>query len=486
MSGLDEMRAARMKKIDLLEAAGMKAYPGISHRTTSNHEFLAAFDDSTAQDAEDWLAGRIVSLRGQGGIIFVDIIDGTARVQVLLKKDAFDENMFKLFEDAVDAGDFIEAFGTKYTTSRGIKSLLAKEWRMLSKSLRPVPDQWFGLKDEDERYRKRYLDILLRGNADLFRRKAEFWNSMRTHMIERGFLEVETPTLEVTTGGAEARPFLTHHNDFDIDVYLRISVGELWQKRLMVAGFPRTFEIGRLYRNEGTSAEHLQEFTNLEFYAAYMDYKEGMAFTEDLIKSVAHETFGTMSFESKGFKFNLEGKWEVIEYVPSIERIAGINVLDASEDELKKKLAELGVQYTGDTSERMIDSLWKYCRKQIAGPAWLIDHPKLVSPLSKAKDDNSELVQRVQLILAGAEMTNGYSELNNPIDQRERFETQQALLERGDEEAMMPDWDFVEALEYGMPPAFGFGCGERLFATLANVSIREAQLFPLMRPKVSD
>jgi len=318
---------------------------------------------------------------------------------------------------------------------------------------------------------------------DIFIKKEKFWDATRKFLKKEGFLEVETPTLEITTGGAEAKPFQTHHHDFDIDVYLRISVGELWQKRLLAAGFPRVFEIGRCYRNEGSSPEHTQEFTNMEFYASYMDYRQGMEFTEKMIKEVVQESFGTLKFETHEAKINLSKKWERITYVDTIKKMLKIDVLEASEKEMMKKLDELKVKYEGVNKERLTDSLWKHCRKQIVGPAWLIDVPKLVSPLSKAKPENPLLTERVQLILAGAEMTNGFSELNDPVDQAERFEVQRKLIKAGDKEAMMPDDEFVEMLEHGMPPAFGFAYGERLFAFLADKPIRETQMFPLMRPK---
>jgi lysyl-tRNA synthetase class 2 len=251
----------------------------------------------------------------------------------------------------------------------------------------------------------------------------------------------------------------------------------------LAAGFERVFEIGRVYRNEGSSPEHTQEFTNLEFYAGYMDYKQGIEFTERMLKEVINETLGTLRFETHGHKIDLSQKWEVIAYADTVKKIVGIDVLTASEKEMIKKLDELGVKYEGNNKERLVDSLWKYCRKQIVGPAWLVDVPKLVSPLSKTKPENSLLTERVQLILAGAEMTNGFSELNDPIDQGERFAVQKELIEKGDDEAMMPDDEFVEMLEHGMPPAFGFGVGERLFTFLVDKPIRETQLFPLMRPK---
>lgn len=483
MSSIDEIRETRIKKLELLKKKGMDPYPASSKRELSLKEAVDNFDSLEKNKEIKWIGGRIMSIRGQGAIVFITLNDGTGTFQGLLKKDVLGEEKLNFFSETADIGDFIEIQGTFFATKRGEKTLEAKDWRMLSKSLRPLPEKWHGLQDVEERFRKRYLDILMNPEIkDIFEKKAKFWNATRNFLIKEKFLEVETPTLEITTGGAEARPFRTHHNDFDIDVYMRISVGELWQKRLLAAGFPRVFEIGRVYRNEGSSPEHTQEFTNLEFYAGYMDYKQGTDFTEKMIKEVAKETFGTLQFEIHGNKIDLSPKWERISYVDTIKKMLGIDVLVATEKEMMKKLDELKVKYEGTNKERLTDSLWKHCRKQIVGPAWLIDVPKLVSPLSKAKPENPLLTERVQLILAGAECTNGFSELNDPIDQNERFEVQRKLIEGGDEEAMMPDDEFVEMLEHGMPPAFGFSYGERLFAFLVDKPIREIQLFPLMKP----
>lgn len=484
MSTLEKIKAERLQKIEILKQHGMSPYPAKSKRDLDISKFIEGFEQLLSSGEKHVLAGRIMSIRSHGGSSFLDIFDGTEKVQVFLSESEVGEKPYELFKQTIDLGDFIEVKGRAFQTQRGAKSLAAESWTILSKSLLPIPDEWYGLKDEDERYRKRFLDLALNKDLrELFQKKAKFWNETRNFLIERGFLEVETPTLELTTGGAEARPFQTHHNDFDLDVYLRISVGELWQKRLMAAGFPKTFEIGRVYRNEGTSPEHLQEFTNLEFYAAYMDYEEGIDLTEEMIRSIAYKVFGTYKFSSKGHEFDLEGKWPRIDYVETIKKMTGIDVLTANEKEMKSRLYELGVKFDGDNRERLTDTLWKYCRKQISGPSWLINHPKIVSPLSKIKSDNPELTERVQLLLAGAEMTNGFSELNDPVDQRQRFEVQQKLIESGDKEAMMADWEFVEMLEYGMPPTFGFAYGERMFATLAGLPIREVHFFPLMRPK---
>lgn len=306
---------------------------------------------------------------------------------------------------------------------------------------------------------------------------------MRTFLKDRGFLEVETPTLELTTGGAEATPFKTHHNDFDLDVYLRISVGELWQKKLMAAGYPRTFEIGRVYRNEGSSPDHLQEFTNMEFYAAFMTTDEGKKLARELAITLAQEVFGTTEFTTRGHTFDLTNEWPDIDYITEVEKQTGINVLEAGEDDMKAKLEELGVEYAGDNRERLTDSLWKYCRKSITGPAFLVGHPKLIAPLSKTHPDNPQLTEMFQVLIAGSEMARAHAELNDPIEQRARFEEQKKLLEAGDTEAMMPDWEYVEAMEHGMPPNFGFAYGDRLFAFLADKPLRETVMFPLMKPR---
>ncbi len=484
MSSIDDLRNERLKKKQLLEEKGINPYPAECHRTDTIEVFIDRFTLYEAGKDTVTLAGRIMSKRGQGGLAFTDLFDGTAKTQLLFKSDEMDTVAYELFTDTSDVGDFIEATGIAYTTKRGEKALFVSGWRMLTKSLRPIPDGWYGLKDDDERLRLRYLDILQNPELqELFKKKAKFWQATRAFLVNDGFLEVETPTIEITTGGAEARPFKTYHNDFDLDVYMRISVGELWQKRLLAAGFPKTFEIGRVYRNEGSSPEHLQEFTNLEFYAAYMDYNQGIELTERMIKTVVLETFGMLQFTTRGHTFDLNGDWKRISYVDTVKEITGVDVLTATDEELKVKLTDLGVSYEGTNRERLTDTIWKYCRKQISGPVWLVDVPKLISPLSKAKHENPALTERVQLILAGAECTNGFSELNDPVDQAERFAAQKKLIDGGDEEAMMPDHEFVEMLEYGMPPAFGFGMGERFFAFLVDKPLRETQLFPLLKPR---
>jgi len=484
MASLEELRQARLEKINILQNAGMNPFTASSFRTHTIHEVIDGFDLLASAGTSVILAGRVTTIRGQGALIFFNFTDGTALFQGLVKKGDLSDEQFELFRDTVDGADFVEATGTLFTTKTEQQTLAVTSWRMLTKALAPLPDKWNGLQDIEERFRKRYLDIFTSDDLrEMFEKKSRFWEVTRSFMKSHGFLEVETPTLEVTTGGGEANPFKTHHKDFDINVFLRISIGELWQKRLMSAGFPKTFEIGRAYRNEGSSPEHIQEFTNMEFYMAYANYKDGMKLAQELYTTIVLEVFGTTKFTTRGHSFDFADEWKIIDYRNEVLAQTGVDVLSATEKEMIHKLDELGVKYDGNNRERLMDTLWKYCRKNISGPAFLVHHPKIVSPLAKACEDNPDLTERFQVIIAGSEVGNGFSELNDPIDQRERFEAQQVLIDRGDDEAMMPEWEFVEMLEHGMPPTCGFGFGERLFAFLVDKPIRETQLFPLMKPK---
>jgi len=355
---------------------------------------------------------------------------------------------------------------------------------MLSKSLRPIPEEWFGLKDEDERYRKRYLDMLLNSEtAEIAEKRSVFWNTIRNFMLERGFIEVETPILETKTGGAEARPFITHHNALDIDVYLRIST-ELWHKKLMVGGIPKVFEIGRVFRNEGMSYEHAQDYTHFEFYEAFADARSGVPMLIELYRTVAEKTFKTLKFKINNFDIDLGKDWERCDFNElmkekysfdprDVELKTVLKVLEAEEIEHSPKI-DIG---------RGVDLLWKKIRKTLSGPAILTGIPIYLEPLAKKSPVDPRVVERFQILLGGSELGKAFNELNDPIDQRQRFERQQALRDAGDEEAQMADFGYVEAMEYGMPPIFGFGVSERLFSFLMNKSVREAQIFPLMKPK---
>lgn len=483
MASLEELKATRLGKLELLKKAGMDPYPAKVPRTFCLEDARKNYTEGK----EVSLAGRIMAIRGQGAILFVVLKDGKedgrAHFQAVFKKDVLNEKLFKLFTDAVDIGDFISVTGTYFKTQKGEESLLVTDWVIATKTLLPLPEKWHGIQDTDERYRKRYLDLLMNQEMhELFIKKAKFWDVTRNFLKDNGFLEVETPTLELTTGGAEATPFKTHHNDFDLDVYMRISIGELWQKRLMAAGYPKTFEIGRAYRNEGTSPDHAQEFTNMEFYWSFADYNDGMDLVKEMYRKIAKEVFGTTKFTTRGHTFDLADEWVKIDYSEEIKKQTGVDIEKASEKEIKKKLDELEVKYEGTNRERLTDTLWKYCRKNIAGPAFLVGHPLIVSPLAKPVKGTSK-TQQFQPLIAGSELGKGYSELNDPIDQLERFNEQKKLLEKGDTEAMMSDYEFVEMLEHGMPPTCGFGFGERLFAFFVDKPLREIQMFPLMRPK---
>ena len=477
-------REDRLRRLEEIKNLGINPYPSKVKPKIMVSDVLAGFDELEKSGGKVTLAGRLMIIRSFGNLSFSQLQDQSGQIQIAMSKKDMDAESFKRFTKLIDMGDFVEVEGKCFITHKGEKSLMVSDWKLLSKAILPLPEKWHGLSEDDERYRKRYLDILTNPELkDLFLKKTKFWATTRRFMIDHDFLEVETPTLETTTGGAEANPFRTHHDDFDLDVYLRISIGELWQKRLMAAGFEKTFEIGRAYRNEGSSPNHLQEFTNMEFYWAYANYEDGMKLTQELYQTIGREVFGTTKFKTKEHEYDLSGEWPKIDYREEILKQTGVDILKADMDEIKSKLEELDVKYDGNTKERLMDTLWKYCRKNIAGPAFLVNHPKLVSPLAKAKEDNPEQVERFQIIIAGAEIGNGYSELNDPIDQRKRFEEQQKLIDRGDKEAMMPDWEFVEMLEHGMPPTCGFGFGERFFAFLVDKPIRECQLFPLMKPK---
>lgn len=479
-------REDRLKKLEELKKIGINPYPAKAEKSHSVNEILADFEKLQKDGIVLKLAGRLRSLRGHGNLTFAHLEDGGGKIQLAFSKKAIGADSYKTLSKLIDMGDFVQAAGTAFLTHNGEKSIMVKEWKILTKAIRPLPDKWHGLADEEEKLRKRYLDIMFNPEVkEIFIKRAKFWQAVRDFLIKKDFLEVETPVLENTTGGADARPFVTHHNALDMDVYLRISTGELWQKRLMVAGYEKTFEIGRQFRNEGMDAEHLQDYTQMEFYWAYADYEMGMKLVEELYKHVAQETFGTLKFTIKNFEVDLGGTWERYDYRETVKKYTKIDILTADLEEMEKKLKELKIEYDkkGFNKTRAIDNLWKYCRKQIAGPGFLTGVPVEVSPLAKRDEKQPELSQRFQVLLAGSELGNGYSELNDPVDQAERFKEQAKLREAGDDEAQMFDHEFVEALEYGMPPTCGFGMSERVFSFLMNRPMRECQIFPLMKPR---
>jgi lysyl-tRNA synthetase class 2 len=474
------MYEERVKKLISLREHGIEPYPSGPFEKERISEVLERPVSAPAR-----IAGRVMLFRIMGNISFAHLQDESGRIQIVFNKRNLGDK-YKFWMAHLDVGDIIGVSGARFNTNKGEISVLADELTMLAKNLRPLPDKHKGLQDEEKRFRHRYLDILLNPEVqDMILKKDRFWNSVRKFLKDRDFVEVQTPALELTPGGGDARPFITHHNALDIDVKLRISMGELWQKRLMVAGLHKTFEIGRQFRNEGMDAEHLRDYDQMEFYWSYANYQSGMELVRELFRYVAGETFGTLQFSIRGFDVNLADEWRTYDYAPTIKEFTGVDIFSASLEEMEKRIQELNQEYDreGFNRARATDTLWKYCRRRIGGPGFLVNEPVEISPLAKRSAADPRLVERFHVIIGGSELGNGYSELNDPIDQANRFMEQQKLREAGDEEAQMADHDFVEALEYGMPPTVGFGMSERVFAFFMNKSMRECQIFPLMKPK---
>lgn len=484
ISMLDEIKEIKLKKLENLRNAGLDPYPEKSGRMMTNREALDKYDDP--QNKEIVLVGRVRSLRPMGGSAFAHIEDESGKIQIFLSKKNIDPEKFKLFIDSIDIGDFVEVTGKLFKTKTEEITLEVSDWNVLSKSLAPVPTEYFGVKDTEELLRRRYLDLMMNSETrEIFRKKNIFWQVARNFLATRGFLEVQTPVLENVPGGADAEPFTTHHNALDRDYFMRISL-ELPLKRLLVGGYEKVFEIGRVFRNEGIDREHLQEYDMLEFYEAYSDLKKGMKLVEKLYKEIVKNVCGGMESEFEGSKINWGNKWEKKDYFKLFEQETGIDLdKEVSATDLQNKADELSIQYDKNYGKgRMIDTIYKKTvRPKLIQPCFLVGHPVEVSPLAKKDAKDPRKVLRMQAIACGAELGNGFAELNDPIDQRSRFEEQMRLRAAGDAEAQMLDEDFVEALEYGMPPAFGFGFSERLFSFLANKSMRETVIFPPMKEK---
>lgn len=477
----------RLRKLKELKSKKINPYPNKFDFSNYSEELQEKYKklkpEAETKDSVT-IAGRILNIRDLGKIAFGVLQDSKGKIQITLQDKKTPPKIRELFKKYIDAGDFVGIQGTIFRTKRGELSVLVKKAEILSKSILPLPEKFHGIQDDEERLRKRYLDIIMNEDVkEMFVKKSNFWNTIRSFLMERGFIEVYTPALENSAGGASATPFSTHHNSLDIDVYLRISMGELWQKRLMVAGYDKTFEIGRQFRNEGMDMEHLQDYTQMEFYWAYANYEDGMKLVEEMYKKVTKAVLGTLKFETHGYKVDLSKKWEKYDYEKIIKKYTKIDVYKATVSEIKKKLNELKVEYDDSVDKwRLVDVLWKYARKHLSGPGFLINQPVEVSPLAKRNPDDPRKVEQFQVIIAGTEMGNGYSELNDPLDQEERFKKQAELKEAGDTEAQEHDEDFVEALKHGMPPTCGFGVSERFFGFLMNRPLRECVVFPLMKP----
>ncbi|NTV30554.1 lysine--tRNA ligase [candidate division WWE3 bacterium] len=491
MSTLVELRAERLKKIERMRTMGINPYPSTARKEYTNNQIRAQFEQ--LEEKEVTIAGRIMSWREHGQLIFADIQDESGTLQLYIRKDAISEtdpvNNQLGFEDLnlIDIGDFVECTGKVTKTRRGEISILVTLFRILTKSIRPLPEKWDGLSDQETIYRRRYLDLTMNTQRrEMFQRKAKFWKVNRDFMAANGFLEVETPILEHVTGGADAQPFITHHNALDQNFYLRISP-ELALKRLIGGGFEKVFVLGPNFRNEGIDDEHLQEYYAIEWYWAYADYKQNMDLVSRMFRYMAQEVWGTTKFTKNNLAFDLADEWKAIDYVEIIKERHGIDIFTDSDDKMKQALKQHKVHLDGTaTRNRLVDNLWKVIRKEIAGPAFLINEPKFMSPLAKSKPEQPELTERFHVILAGSEIGNGYSELNDPIDQFERFQEQQAARDAGDQESQMMDIDYVEMLEYGMPPCSGYAHSERAFWFLEGVSARAGILFPQLKHHISD
>jgi lysyl-tRNA synthetase class 2 len=484
---LGEIRRQRIDKVHHLRELGIDPYPPDAVGRTPIAEARALADGEPAT-----IAGRIMLLRPMGNLTFGQLHDESGEMQFMISRRELPEDHmpgYKALTKLLDIGDFVAIEGYRLQTKTGELSVGARKVTILTKSLRPLPDKHSGLNNEEILLRKRYLDILLhREIQEMIYAKARFWRSMRRFLEDAGFVEVQTPALEFTTGGADARPFVAHHNYLDTEVSLRISMGELWQKRLLVGGLERTFEIGRQFRNENQSREHLNDYDQMEFYWAYADYESGMRLVQELFTHVIRETFGTLTFDlhrnGREYHVDLGAEWARYDYFETIQQILGIDAASAPTDKLIGLIDDLGiaVDRRGLNRARAMDALWKHCRRSLAGPGFLINEPLEVSPLAKGRPDRPGIVERFHVIVAGSELGNGYSELNDPLEQARRFEEQREMRAAGDVEAQMPDPEFVEALEYGMPPACGFGLSERVFAFFMDKSVRECQIFPLLRP----
>jgi lysyl-tRNA synthetase class 2 len=485
MSVVDEIRENRKNKSKRLKESGMDPYPIEIKRTCEISEALRDFDLISKGEKEIILVGRMKTIRTHGGLTFIDFEDGTGKIQGLIAKDKVGAEFYETFLEMFDMGDFIQARGTLFETKRGEKTMQIIDCKIITKSLRALPEKWHGLKDVEERFRKRYLDLMFSPEVkNNFIIRSNFIKELRNFLNNEGFLEVETPILQLLYGGARAKPFKTHVNAMDLDVYLRISP-ELYLKRLLVGGFEKVYEIGKCFRNEGIDKFHNPDFTMIEFYWAYADYKQLMKTTERMLQEILINVIGSTEIEYDGNKISFAGEWERIEFFALLEKYTGIKYEEINEEALLKKGRELGVDIPdGADKPNIADEIYKkYCRPKIIQPTFVIHHPKGFQPLAKSFDKDK--LASFALVVSGAEVINAFSELNDPVEQEERLKNQEKLFSGGFEEAQRSDEDFVEALEYGMPPAVGFGMGiDRMISIITNSnSLREIILFPLMRDK---
>lgn len=495
MATLKELRDERLRKLDDLQKLGVNPYPAAVNRTHMAGDVSTKFEELEGQTAT--VAGRIKSIRKFGKIAFVVVKDNTGELQLFLKDGVMAELDAQTGQlgleqlNLLDSGDFIEATGQVIKTQTGEISLEVQGLRLLTKSLRPMPTAQDGFTNKEERLRRRYIDTNV--NADVYQRyirRSQFWQATRQFLLNEDFIEINIPVLEQTAGGADANPFVTHMDALDQDFFLRIS-HELPLKRLLGGGYEKVFDIGPRFRNENYSDEHLPEHVAMEWYWAYADWNDGMQLTQKLVRAIADNTWGTREFTlMNGQTVNLGADgvdWPKVSFVGVIQDNYGIDIFNTTIEEVKKALADnkIIVEKTENIA-RGIDKLWKKVRVTLPGPAFLVDVPTFLQPLAKTQAGKPELTEQFNLILGGTEACKAYSELNDPVDQLSRFVEQQKLRDAGDEEAMMLDIDFVEMLEYGMPPACGWGFSERLFWMLEGVTAREGVPFPQLRSEIDE
>lgn len=485
---LKDIIKGRLAKRKSLQDLGEDPYPVFTKRTHSVEESLDEFSKLLKAKKRVVLSGRLMALRVHGGLAFGSLKESTGSIQLAFRKDSLGKNAYEEVSRHLDIGDFVRVEGVLFKTKRGEKTLDVARYTIITKSLRPLPEKWHGLRDVEERYRRRYLDILMNEDVkDIFIMRSQIVSEIRSFLQVEGFIEVETPVLQSIAGGATARPFQTHLNAWDLDMHLRISL-ELYLKRLLVAGFDKVYEMGRNFRNEGVDFSHNPEFTMLEFYWAYSDYKEGMKFTEKFLSSIIKKVTGSSQLEYEGKKINFSTPWERVEFNDLLHKYGNIDYAAHDFKGLKTEAEKAGVKIEKKVYSKaeVGDQIYKkLCLPNIINPTFVIHYPSEMLPLAKPLPDNPEVAGSFQLIVAGWELVKAYSELNDPVLQREFFANQEKLRREGDDEAQAMDEDFVEALEYGMPPALGLGLGIDRFAALLSGShaLREVILFPTMRPK---
>jgi len=492
MDELNDQRQQRIKKLDTLRGLGVEPHGSRFAVQDRAVDLLSLHGEKSKERLEQekiavTLAGRIVGLRRFGKAAFAVLQDGADRMQVYLKKDLLGESSYKVCEE-LDLGDWIGVGGTLFRTKTNELTIEVHQFTFLSKALRPLPEKWHGLTDVETRYRQRYVDLIANPQVhQIFVTRSRIISAIRLFLIEKGFLEVETPMMHPIPGGAAARPFVTHHNALGADLYLRIAP-ELYLKRLIVGGFPRVFEINRNFRNEGISTIHNPEFTMLEFYQAYADYSDLIALTEELLTQLAQQILGTTTFDYQGQSIRFDRPWRRWSY---LQALLEVNKLEPAVLTNRDAALQAARQLKVDVDSKaghvaILTAIFEETvEPQLIQPTFITDFPTEISPLAKRKDSDPTLTDRFELYIAGREIANAFSELNDPLDQRERFEAQVAQREAGDEEAHNLDEDFLRALEYGMPPTAGEGIGiDRLVMLFTNqASIRDVILFPQLRPE---